>query len=44
MVADGKVSVFVVRWFLLHRSRLATVRRFPALLAGQIYGACLAES
>jgi len=40
MAANGNFSVFVVRCFLLHRSRLATVPRFPAPLAGQIYGAC----
>jgi len=39
MAANGNLSVFVVRCFLLHRSRPPRVPALPAPHAGQIYGA-----
>jgi hypothetical protein len=40
MAANGNFSVFVVRPFLLHRSRLATGPALPGPVAGQISEAC----
>jgi len=44
MAADGNFSVFVVRCFLLHRSRLATVPALPGLARGPGLRGRLAES